>query len=60
MLIGPIESLEKHTVGRGPARTAAEKNMRGPRFPVQVRYRDETCKHCNTDAQCQAHTSHAV
>lgn len=33
-----ILSLEKHTVGRGPASNAAEKNMSGPQFPVQVRY----------------------
>lgn len=51
MLIEPIESLEKHTVGRGPARTAAEENMWGPGFPVQDRYRDGACKHVNTDAR---------
>lgn len=48
MLIQPIESLEKHTVGRRPARNAAEENMWGPGFPVQDRYWDETCKHGDT------------
>jgi hypothetical protein len=29
MPFGPIESLEKYTVGSGPANTAAEENMCG-------------------------------
>lgn len=49
MLIEPIESLEKHTVGWGPARTAAEENMWGPGLPVQDCYCDETRQHVNTD-----------
>lgn len=55
MLIEPIESLEKHTVGWGPARTAAEENMWGPGLPARNCHCDETCKHVNTDAHYNTH-----
>lgn len=55
-----ILSLEKHTVGRGPASNAAEKNMWGPQFPVQVHYWGETCKHCITDTRTKTHVSNTV
>lgn len=49
MLIEPIESLEKHTVGQRPARTAAEENMCGPAVPVLDPFRKETCKYIDTN-----------
>lgn len=55
MLIEPIESLEKHTVGWGPARTAAEENMWGPVPPAQDCYCNETCKHVSTDTHYNTH-----
>lgn len=57
MLIEPIESLEKHTVGCGPARTAAEENMWGPGFPVQ-----DQMKQVNTStlSRAKTHISHMV